>query len=151
MEKVLKVSWKEFDSLVDKLAAQIKASTIKPKYIYPIARGGLPVACALSHRLKGIPITYTPNENFVLFVDDISDEGKTLSYYSTLSLCYATATLHIKRGTIFKPDFYAREIEDREIWVVYPWELEGELHKKGAKLKKKDGIIESILHKRLGI
>ena len=135
MNNKLNVSWKQFDLIMEQLARDVKNSTVKPKYIYGISRGGLVPAVTLSHKLGGIPVTFNPGEDFVLFIDDISDEGKSLTYYSTLSRCYTTATLFVKKGTEFVPDFYVNEV-DRDVWVCFPWELEDEPMKRTAKLKE---------------
>jgi len=135
MNKILKVSWKQVDLIMEQLARDIQNSTVKPKYIYGISRGGLTPAVMLSHKLKGIPVTFNPSEDFVLFIDDISDEGKSLTYYSTLSRCYTTATLFIKKDTAFVPDYYVNEV-DRDIWVQFPWELDGAEMKRSAKLRE---------------
>ncbi len=121
-EAVLNVTWNDLDEMLDALAYYIKQSPIKPKYIYGISRGGLVPAVMLSHRLGGVPITFNPSEDFVIFVDDISDGGKSLTYYSTLSRCYTTAALFVRKDTEFVPDFSVEEIS-KEQWVNFPWEI----------------------------
>ncbi len=123
-EKILKVCWEDFDKLMEALAEGIKQSPIEPKFIYGISRGGLVPAVVLSHKI-GVPITFDASEDFVLFIDDISDEGKSLTHYTSLSKSYTTATLFIKKDTEFVPDFYIEEV-DRDTWVLFPWEKEDE-------------------------
>ena len=141
--KILKVSWKDFDEMMEELAQNIKSSPIKPKYIYGVSRGGLVPAVVLSHKLDGVPITFNPSEDFVLFIDDISDEGKSLTYYTSLSKCFATATLFIKKDTEFVPDFYIEEV-DRGTWVLFPWEKENEPRERTSKLNEFEDIKNRI-------
>lgn len=56
-----------------------------------------------------------------LVVDDLSDSGRTLAYVVQLlqRAEVTTATLHVKKGTIFVPDYYVSEVEG---WVTYFWE-----------------------------
>lgn len=64
----------------------------------------------------------------VLVVDDVSDRGETfhkaLNHIKKMSpLEIKTASLHIKEGTTFIPDFFEEKIS-KEIWIVYPFEKE---------------------------
>ena len=123
MDEVRRISWDEFEELINNLAEQIKASGIKPRFIYGIHRGGVIPSVMLSHRLNGVPLIDKPDTSFVLFVDDIADEGKSLTYYSSKSDCFTTATLFVRRGSGFVPDFFAEEV-DKDTWVAFPWECD---------------------------
>lgn len=116
----IKASWEEIDELVNSLAEKIRQSGVKPRFIYGIPRGGWIVAVMLSHKLGGVPVTQNPRERFVLFVDDICDEGKSLLYHSNKSEEYTTAVLYA-RTDIFSPDFVGEYI-DNHIYVDFPWE-----------------------------
>jgi len=135
MKKVLEVSWDEYLDMVVQLANAIKESPLKPRCIYGIPRGGLQIAVPLSHRLNGTPVTLDLVGDFILFVDDISDEGKSLTACTNVCRNHITATLFIKKGTTFVPDFYVGEVE-KDVWVKFPWELNSEPRNKAAKLKE---------------
>ena len=55
-----------------------------------------------------------------LVLDDLSDSGRTLAYVVQLlqKAEVVTATLHIKKGTVFVPDYYVSEVTG---WVTYFW------------------------------
>jgi len=121
MQKMYKVSWKEFDYLCECLALGIKASGMEPKNIYGIPRGGLVVAVKLSHILN-IPLT--TKEDYVevdqsIICDDLTDGGITLMEYRELT--YAkTATLYHNKNSVIEPDFWVKYKPDG--WVLFPWE-----------------------------
>jgi uncharacterized protein len=103
MPQIRKVSAAEYGRMVKKLAKQIKKSGVEFAYIIGVARGGLPLAVALSNELK-IPgerfislstrsydgMTQRENvdveklnldylkDELVLLVDDLLDTGKTV-------------------------------------------------------------------------
>jgi hypoxanthine phosphoribosyltransferase len=62
-------------------------------------------------------------------------------------LLVKTATLHYKPWSIYRPDYFAEEVED---WIVYPWEyketiinISKKLSEYGTCIKKlKDKLIE---------
>lgn len=97
------------------LNAKIVARGIKYSGIYPVMRGGLPVAMALSHKLQ-IPLVDTLDNN-PLVVDDIVDSGKTRLRYNA----YDFACLHIGQNAPENamPDYYVNRTEE---WVKYFWE-----------------------------
>lgn len=79
------------------------------------------------------------NGKHVLICDDVSDDGTTLEkaedYISGLGpIKISTATLHIKTGTKFVPDFYAREVP-KDVWIIYPWGR----YENGREILKKNG------------
>jgi hypoxanthine phosphoribosyltransferase len=60
----------------------------------------------------------------VLIVDDISDTGESLTLAKNYVLSQnpaevKTATLLTIKGSRFRPDYYAEEIE--WAWIVFPW------------------------------
>jgi hypothetical protein len=64
----------------------------------------------------------------ILVVDDISDSGdslvqalKAIRKKDSDAQNIDVATLHYKKKSIFKPQYFAKEISD-DIWVMYPWE-----------------------------
>jgi hypoxanthine phosphoribosyltransferase len=61
----------------------------------------------------------------ILVVDDLSDKGKTLHYINKYlndhKLAATFATLYIKEGTTFIPNFYIKSFNDHQ-WLIFPWE-----------------------------
>jgi hypoxanthine phosphoribosyltransferase len=60
----------------------------------------------------------------VLVVDDVSDSGNSLIEVKKYVLekgvsAVKIATLHHKPWSLFKPDYYAEEVDK---WIIYPWE-----------------------------
>lgn len=106
------LSWEEFDNAVASMPNPICDS------FYPIPRGGLVLAVALSHRF-GKPIVSFPTKLSII-VDDIVDSGRTLTQtrlrypYPAYALC-KRKTCHINAVT------YGIEI-DNDDWIVFPWE-----------------------------
>ena len=80
MKKVRKITFEEYDNAISLLAQKIKASGKKYTAIYGIPRGGYYPAIQLSNIL-GIPAITSPI-NGVLVVDDIMDNGATLTPYT---------------------------------------------------------------------
>lgn len=63
----------------------------------------------------------------MLIVDDISDKGNTFKHVLNLvtdqyKSNFYTASVFIKPGTSFKPDFYHKSVPDDQ-WVIFPWEI----------------------------
>lgn len=145
-------SWSDFGQDITRLESMLNPDDYD--VVVGIARGGLVPAVELSHHL-GLPLVclnwqtrdgQPPDElpidvakmiykKRVLFVDDICDSGETLhQIYDALAdqsarflLTATSVCLHFNSGeTLFKPDFYAVEINKTldPIWLVYPWEKE---------------------------
>ncbi len=142
-----KISWQKADAMCAKLAAKVKRS-FHPDLLIGISRGGLVPLRLLSDYLevrelgvvgvkfysavgktKGKPVV-TQRLNVavagkkVLVVDDVADSGKTLALVVKMlkkrgAKAVRSATLHYKKSSIVKPDFYVKETRD---WIVYPWE-----------------------------
>ncbi len=144
--KYLPVSWTEYHSLAQLLAAKILKSGKKPDQIVAIARGGLTLGHLLSDLLQ-IPVSTITIQSYsdiqaqgeikitaelqvpiagkkILLVDDVADSGKTLkraiAYLSGFSPAgVATATLFYKPRSVHKPDFYAKKTSQ---WILFPYE-----------------------------
>jgi|694.fasta_scaffold00081_126 xanthine phosphoribosyltransferase len=63
-------------------------------------------------------------DRYVLVVDDLSDRGHTLRHikkelHEMIDLRFAT--LFIKTGAKFKPDYHVHEYPD-DTWLTFPWE-----------------------------
>jgi len=143
-----KVSWEMIEDYCKELASKIKASGFKPDWIVGIARGGWVPARLLSDYLENpniasmrVEFYAAPGETLkepiisqeisvdvrgqsVLVVDDVSDSGGSLlKVVEHLKAKGASdvrvATLHIKPGTKFKPDYFVSETGN---WLLYAWE-----------------------------
>jgi hypothetical protein len=82
---------------------------------------------------------------WMLLVDDVSDTGRTLAELIRRldseignKIEFVTSTLDYKSKSIFKPDYYDREVNPKT-WIVYPYELNETV----------DGLKEAKDYKRL--
>lgn len=142
----LPVTWKEYHSLAQKLAATILSHGEPTDEIVAISRGGLTLGHLLSDFLR-IPIStitiqsYTDiqtqgdvtitkkiqgsiAEKHVLLVDDVADSGKTIqravSYLRRLKpKQVTTVTMFYKPHSVFRPDYFARRTTK---WILFPYE-----------------------------
>lgn len=108
---------RDFDTDTIILAEKITKNGKWYKSIYPVPRGGVPVAVRLSS-LLGIPVDPKALYHDTLVVDDIVDSGKTRCKFED----YDFACLHMKKYTpaVFaNPTYYVNIIDD---WVEYWWE-----------------------------
>lgn len=112
-------TWKKLDVDCSEIAQWAKDK--KFKNIYGIPRGGLIIAVKLSHLLE-IPVVLSAGDisSSTLVVDDIVDEGNTLSRFLDLLHCKVmTASLYLGPNPTIKPDFF---LNKKVGWVVFPWE-----------------------------
>jgi len=142
----LPVSWNDYHSLSQKIAATILGSQPRVDEIVAISRGGLTFGHLLSDLLR-VPIATITIQSYidiqtqgevkitarlqtsikgkhVLLVDDVSDTGKTLkravTYLHRLSpASVATATIFYKPHSVFRPDFFAQQTTK---WILFPYE-----------------------------
>jgi len=144
MPKFEYVSYNQFEGLMKALGIIIQAQVKDCDFIYAPPRGGWPIAVHLSHHLQikniitphqinmgKIPYYLKhPEQNHILFVDDIVDTGKTLSWFKQTirrvsangwNVSTITCSLFYKPRTVVKPDIYLRTVSD-DTWVVFPWE-----------------------------
>ncbi len=115
---------KDFCSDVAKLAKMIQDNP--PSFhqydgIYPIPRGGVPVAIELS-KLLAIPIL--ENITFqTLIVDDIADSGQTIAPFLRTHCDVAVLHIRDRLSPDFTPTYFVKEIDD---WIHYWWEGKNE-------------------------
>lgn len=146
-DKYLVLSWRGLHNLVYLLSEKIKSDDLKVDFIAAVARGGLTIAHLLSDFLS-LPVascTITSYRDMirqesgpqvlcelglaldgksVLIIDDVSDTGHTLieavsHIKKTNPKKIYTATIHIKPGTKFEPDYY---MQTTDKWIIYPFE-----------------------------
>jgi len=113
---IIHIDWDTFGKLAQGLVAKIKDSGFTFDGVYGIPRGGLPLAVIMSHHLNLPLLVRSTTESLV--VDDISDEGTTLSTIKHKKI----ATLITTPWTQTKPDFCMESKVKRDSWVVFPWE-----------------------------
>ena len=106
------ISWEEFDIALNQMPKPICDS------FYPIPRGGLVLAVALSHKW-GKPIVSRPTKLSII-VDDIADSGKTLTQVR-LRYPYPAYVL-VKRDTCNLGAITSAITMKDEDWIVFPWE-----------------------------
>ena len=114
---VLRLSWDDFDQAVDVIAAACAGQGLEG--VHGVARGGLPLAVALSHRLD-LPLFLTPSFN-VLNLDDIHDTGRTVRDLRTGRPSAWPIWVWVTRQA--EPKGYHAVLTDiGPQYVVFPWE-----------------------------
>jgi len=142
------VSWDEAYNMCYYLFEKLVENDEYPDIIVGIARGGWIPARLLADfygnkftanikiefykdtsKVKREPtitqeLTVNIEDKVILIVDDVADSGKSLEaaiehIKKKKPKDVKTATLHYKKRSIIKPDYYIRETDQ---WVVYPWE-----------------------------
>jgi len=136
------VSWEEIEDLVDKIAEDVKASPVEPKYLYAVDQQSLVVALMLSRKLGNIPISNNGRKNYMLFVSNFINTGSSLSRVTEKSNCFVTACLFLNKDSKFSPDFIG-DIKEKGIWYVFPWDKK-EKKAKRTEHKSFENIIQKI-------
>lgn len=142
----LPVSWVEYHTSAQKLAAALLDHTDPLDKIVAISRGGLTLGHLLSDLLR-VPVStitiqsytdiqtsgvavlteklHNPIKNkHILLVDDVSDSGKTLiraiKYLRRLGpKKITTVTMFYKPHSIFRPDYFTKQTTR---WILFPYE-----------------------------
>lgn len=162
--KYLTLSWKKYHQYVFKLSQKIIKDGNYFDLIITVARGGLTLSHLLSDFMNLPVATFTVssykdlnqvsipkivfklgdklNNKKILLVDDISDTGKTfirgIQYVKSLGAeNIKTASLIIKFGTEFTPDYYSKSVS-KKTWVIFPTEMKETIIALKEKLSKKE-------------
>lgn len=116
------ISYTTFGIMMTQVCDRIKETIVLEECtgVYGQARGGLPLAVHLSHKLN-LRFLDKPLPGCIV-IDDIADSGETLKKITEGIDCLLTVTLHWKEKSIIKPDIYITEAPE-ETWIVYPWEI----------------------------
>ena len=142
----LPISWNEYHTNTQKLAATLLDHTKPFEKIVAISRGGLTFGHLLSDLLR-IPIATITIQSYtdiqahgeiqiteklhspirgkrILLVDDVSDSGKTLKRAITYLKRFGpasitTITMFYKPHSVYRPDFFARQTTK---WILFPYE-----------------------------
>jgi hypothetical protein len=142
------LSWDEFGAAARELAGAIVDGGRRPDVILAVARGGLPVAGAVSYALGmknccvvnveyytgvdqrlEVPVILPPTLDLVelgdadvLVVDDVADTGHTLRLVVETVRpqvrSVRTAVLYEKSRSVVRCDHVWRRTDD---WIVFPW------------------------------
>lgn len=116
---MIRLSWEDFDRAVEAIAADLAGSDLRG--VHGIARGGLPLAVAVSHRL-GLPLVGAPAQD-VLTLDDIHDTGQTLRNLRADCPDLGPVCVWVTREAD-PADYDAVLIDAGPDWFVFPWECE---------------------------
>ena len=141
-------SWDDIERWAKKGAWKVLEEEWRPDVIVGLARGGwiaarlycdyLGIKDLVSLKVEHWGVTATPDGKArlkygtsyplegkkVLIVDDISDTGESLTLAKNYVLSQKpaevrAATLLTIKGSRFKPDYYAEEID--WAWIIFPW------------------------------
>lgn len=141
------IGWEEFGSLAEELSNKIKRDGSHFDLVVGVARGGVPLSMVVADRLR-LPVDFINVKSYVeqgrrsevkilstltsdaknkdvLLVDDLVDEGETLSTlinylrekYNPVRL--KTAVLYRKPWSKILPDYF---VGTTDAWVIFPWE-----------------------------
>jgi uncharacterized protein len=142
-------SWCRIYSMLLSQSQKIRQDGFCPDVVVGVSRGGWLPARILSDLLENPNLANAKAESYtgiaqaksepsltqcvsadvsgksVLIVDEVADSGKSLrlvaEHVSALGAREVkTATLFLKVGCPFKPDYFAAETDS---WVVFPWEI----------------------------
>jgi len=142
------LGWELFGAAARELASTVIDDGYRPDLLLAIARGGLPVAGAVSYALGmknccvvnveyytgvdqrlEVPVILPPSLDLVeltdarlLVVDDVADTGHTLALVADTVRpqvrSLRTAVLYEKSRSVVKCDYVWRRTDD---WIVFPW------------------------------
>jgi len=152
------ISWSEYGNLAAALAEKVRANGKHYDLVVGIARGGIPVAMAVSDHLN-VKIDFVNVKSYtdfgkrtaprilstltediggkdILLVDDLVDQGDTLASMKKYlgdqkPRILDTAVMFKKPWSKTEPDYFLESVTE---WVVFPFEL-GEAARLRAALK----------------
>jgi hypoxanthine phosphoribosyltransferase len=125
--RVVELTWAQFDLAVAWIAHE--ALDYGVTGVVGPARGGLPLAVALSHRLR-VPLLAEPVSG-ALWVDDIVDTGLTLRAVRKQCSSLVTASWYVRHNARSRPDIHVHRTQGEE-WLVFPWECPEDARKEAA-------------------
>ncbi len=152
------ISWSEYGNLAEALAEKVRANGKQYDLVVGIARGGIPVAMVVSDHLN-VKIDFVNVKSYndigkrtaprilstltegvegkdVLLVDDLVDQGDTMSFMKRYLLdqkprSLETAVMFKKPWSRTEPDYFLESVSE---WVVFPFEL-GEVGRQRAAME----------------
>ncbi|MAD24790.1 MAG: hypothetical protein CMO44_11540 [Verrucomicrobiales bacterium] len=118
--KKVYLTWDDINVLLDKLHEQVKDEV---SMVTGLPRGGTILAILYSHRFDVEYFDGTSNHYpHLMILDDIADTGQTFKKVYDCCPVPIYASIHYKKQSIFKPNYYVEEVGPE--WIVYPWEKE---------------------------
>jgi uncharacterized protein len=152
------ISWSEYGNLAAALAEKIRAKGKHYDLVVGIARGGIPVAMAVSDHIN-VKIDFVNVKSYsdygkrtqprilstltediggkdILLVDDLVDQGDTLASMKKYlgdqkPRAIDSAVMFKKPWSKEEPDYYLETVTE---WIVFPFEL-GEAGRKRAEME----------------
>ncbi len=152
------ISWSEYGNLAEALAEKVRANGKNYNLVVGIARGGIPVAMVVSDHLN-VKIDFVNVKSYnaigkrtsprilstltegiegkdVLLVDDLVDQGDTMSFMKRYLLdmkprSLETAVMFKKPWSKTEPDYFLENVSE---WIVFPFEL-GEVNRQRAAME----------------
>jgi len=152
------ISWSEYGNLAEALAEKVRANGKKYDLVVGIIRGGIPVAMVVADHLDAridfvnvksyndigkrtaprilSTLTEGVQGKDVLLVDDLVDQGDTMSFMKRYlsdqqPKSLETAVLFKKPWAKTEPDYYLESVSE---WIVFPFEL-GEVGRQRAAME----------------
>jgi uncharacterized protein len=141
------ISWSEYGNLAEALAEKVRANGKKYDLVVGIARGGIPIAMVVSDHLN-VKIDFVNVKSYndigkrtaprilstltegvegkdILLVDDLVDQGDTMSFMSRYLTnqkpkSLETAVLFKKPWSKTEPNYFLESVSE---WIVFPFEL----------------------------
>ncbi len=152
------INWSEYGNLAEALAEKVRANEKKYDLVVGIARGGIPVAMVVSDHLN-VKIDFVNVKSYndigkrtaprilstltegvedkdVLLVDDLVDQGDTMSFMKRFLMeqkpkSLETAVMFKKPWSTVEPDYYLESVSE---WIVFPFEL-GEVGRQRSEME----------------
>lgn len=119
MSELIDITIEEVERRAKEVADKYKDRVFK--YVYGVPRGGITPAAIVATCLN-IPLTTTPHPDNTLVIDELVDNGTTLSKYQDEG--YITDALYMKSHS---PKHLAPNAELKDGWLVFPWEKGNEI------------------------
>ncbi len=154
------ISWSEYGNLAEALAEKVRANGKHYDLVVGIARGGIPVAMAVSDHLN-VKIDFVNVKSYnnigqrtaprilstlvegvegkdILLVDDLVDQGDTIVFLKKYledqrPRSLETAVMFKKPWSKVEPDYFLEVVSE---WIVFPFEL-GEVGRQRTEMEEK--------------
>ena len=108
-------TWAQFQNDTAELAQTIRASGKQYWNVYGVPRGGVPLALALSHKLKVPMVSIEDADINTLVCDDVVHSGATRNQF----IIHDFVSLHYHPTSKYYPTHFVHPTNE---WIEYPWE-----------------------------
>lgn len=119
MSELINISIEEIEQRAKAVAENYRGRVFS--YVYGVPRGGITPASIVATHL-GIPLTSNPHPDNTLVIDELVDNGTTLSKFQDEG--YITDALYMKSHS---PKHLSPSAELKDGWLVFPWEVGNEI------------------------